>query len=244
MVITSLENEKIKEFVRLQKKKYRDLTNTYIVEGEHLVIEADKANVVDEIILLEGEECNYNYPVCYVTLDILRKISTMDTAPKIMAVCHKNSNSFIVGDKILVLDGIQDPGNLGTIIRSSLAFDVSTIVLLENTVDLYNPKVLRATQGMYNHINIINLNIEEVFSYTKKNNINVYGTSVLDGVDVRNLNNSLKEKYCLIMGNEGQGIRKEILNICDKNLYIKMNDKVESLNVGVACSILLYELRG
>ena len=244
MVITSLENEKIKGFVKLQKKKYRDLTNTYIVEGEHLVIEADKANVIEEIILLEGEECNYNYPVCYVTSDILDKISTMDNAPKIMAVCHKNSNNSIIGDKILVLDGVQDPGNLGTIIRSSLAFDVSTIVLLENTVDLYNPKVLRATQGMYNHINIINLNTDYLFSYMKDNNIKVYGTSVENGIDVRELSDIEKDKYCLIMGNEGQGVREEILDRCDKNLYIKMNDSVESLNVGVACSILLYELRG
>ena len=241
MVITSLENEKVKEFVKLQKKKYRDLTNKYIVEGEHLVIEADKANLIEEIILLENEEYNYDYPVCYVTYDILKKISTMDTAPKIMAVCRKNSNNSIIGSKILVLDGVQDPGNLGTIIRSSLAFDVSTIVLLENTVDLYNSKVLRATQGMYNHINIINLSVDELFSYMKDNNICVYGTSVVDGVDVRELDK--KDSYCLIMGNEGQGIRKEILDRCDKNLYIKMNDKVESLNVGVACSILLYELR-
>ena len=80
----------------------------------------------------------------------------MDTAPKIMAVCRKNGNNSIIGKRILVLDGVQDPGNLGTIIRSSLAFDVSTIVLLENSVDLYNPKVLRATQGMYNYINIVN----------------------------------------------------------------------------------------
>lgn len=244
MVITSLENEKVKGLVKLQKKKYRDLTNTYIVEGEHLVMEADKANVILEIILLEGEDCNYNYPVCYVTSDILSKISTMDTAPKIMALCKKNSNNTIKGNKILVLDGIQDPGNLGTIIRSSLAFDVDTIVLLENTVDLYNPKVLRATQGMYNHINIVSVSKEDMFSYMKNNNITIYGTSVVDGVDVRSLSSTEKEKYCLVMGNEGQGVSSNILDRCDKNLYINMNSMVESLNVGIACSILLYELRG
>lgn len=242
MVITSLENDRVKKYVRLQRKKNRDLENLYIVEGEHLVIEADKAGVIEEIILLNGENYDYNYPVFYVTDEILNKISTMDTAPKIMAVCRKNSNSTIIGNKILVLDGVQDPGNLGTIIRSSLAFNVDTIVLLENSVDLYNPKVLRATQGMYNYINIVNKDFNEVYKYMKDNNITIYGTSVVNGIDASSLNKEEKKKYCLIMGNEGQGIREEIFNMCDKNLYIKMNEKVESLNVGVACSILLYEL--
>ena len=242
MVITSLENDRVKKYVRLQRKKNRDLENLYIVEGEHLVIEADKAGVIEEIILLDGENYDYNYSVFYVTDEILNKISTMDTAPKIMAVCRKNSNSTIIGNKILVLDGVQDPGNLGTIIRSSLAFNVDTIVLLENSVDLYNPKVLRATQGMYNYINIVNKDFNEVYKYMKDNNITIYGTSVVNGIDASSLNKEEKKKYCLIMGNEGQGIRKEIFNMCDKNLYIKMNEKVESLNVGVACSILLYEL--
>lgn len=242
MVITSLENDRIKKYVKLQRKKNRDLENLYIVEGDHLVIEADKAGVIEEIILLDGEEYNYDYPVYYVTNDILNKISTMDTAPKIMAVCRKNGNNSIIGKRILVLDGVQDPGNLGTIIRSSLAFDVSTIVLLENSVDLYNPKVLRATQGMYNYINIVNKTFDDVYKYARDNEINIYGTSVVNGVDASTLEATERNAYCLIMGNEGQGIRDEIFEKCDKNLYIKMNDKVESLNVGVACSILLYEL--
>ena len=242
MVITSLENDRVKKYVKLQRKKNRDLENLYIVEGEHLVIEADKAGVIEEIILLEGEEYNYDYPVYYVTNDILNKISTMDTAPKIMAVCRKNSNNSIIGKKILVLDGAQNPGNLGTIIRSSLAFNVDTIVLLENSVDLYNPKVLRATQGMYNYINIVNKSFDDVYKYAKDNDIRIFGTSVVNGIDVSELSDTEKSKYCLVMGNEGQGIRNEIFEKCDSNLYIKMNDKVESLNVGVACSILLYEL--
>ena len=242
MVITSLENDRIKKYVKLQRKKNRDFENLYIVEGDHLVIEADKAGVIEEIILLDGEEYNYDYPVYYVTNDILNKISTMDTAPKIMAVCRKNGNNSIIGKRILVLDGVQDPGNLGTIIRSSLAFDVSTIVLLENSVDLYNPKVLRATQGMYNYINIVNKTFDDVYKYARDNEINIYGTSVVNGVDASTLEATERNAYCLIMGNEGQGIRDEIFEKCDKNLYIKMNDKVESLNVGVACSILLYEL--
>lgn len=103
----------------------------------------------------------------------------MDTPPGIIALCRKKENNQIIGDKILYLDDIQDPGNLGTIIRSSLAFNVSTIVLSPNSVDLYNPKVLRATQGMYNHINIVVCDINDVFNYVQSNNIPLYGTSVV-----------------------------------------------------------------
>lgn len=242
MVITSLDNSKIKELVKLQKKKYRDITNTYIVEGMHLVIESYKANVIKEVFLLENEKIDLDVPYTYVTQDIMKKISTMDTPSNIIAVCEKKHKNEIIGNKILLLDEIQDPGNLGTIIRSSVAFGIETIILSENTVDLYNPKVLRSAQGINNHINIINMNAEDAIYEMKKNNIIIYGTNVEKGLDVRTIEKESKEKYCLVMGNEGKGVRKEIQELCDRNLYIKMDEKVESLNVAIACSILLYEL--
>ena len=172
----------------------------------------------------------------------MKKISTMDTPPTIMAVCKKNTNNEIIGSRILLLDEVQDPGNLGTIIRSAVAFNIDTIILSENTVDLYNPKVLRATQGMFAHINIISMNADAAINYLKSKNIVVYGTNVEYGIDVRKLDSSSKKAFCLIMGNEGNGVRQSIQKMCDKNLYINMNSQVESLNVAIACSILLYEL--
>ena len=177
----------------------------------------------------------------------MKKVSTLDTPSTIIALCRKKkiselkeSNTLL--NKIVLLDEIQDPGNLGTIIRSSVAFGIDMILLSENTVDLYNPKVLRSTQGMYTHIPIFSVKMEEAISYFKKNGYPIYGTNVENGVDVHSLDKSSKEKFCLIMGNEGKGLNKEIQNLCDKNLYIPMKNDVESLNVGVACSILLYEL--
>ena len=242
MIITSLENEKIKRIVKLHSKKYRDQLGLYLVEGEHLVEESLKAGCVKEIILLEGVQNNFGCDYSYVSLDVLKKISSMDTPPKMMAVCYKKNDCEIIGDKVLLLDGLQDPGNLGTIIRSSLAFNVDTIVLSSECVDLYNPKVIRATQGMYNHINIISMDIFDAIKYMNDKDIPVYGTSVVNGIDASCLDRVQKSKYCLIMGNEGSGVNPKVLAICDKNLYIKMNSKVESLNVGVACSILLYEM--
>ena len=149
-----------------------------------------------------------------------------------------------MGDKVLALDNIQDPGNLGTIIRSALAFGVTTIVLSEDTVDLYNPKVLRATQGMIFHTNIIVRDLFDWLRMVRGSDFNIYGTSVDGGVDVKTLGKEEKDNFVLIVGNEGNGVSRKLLDLCDKNLYISMTSRVESLNVAVATSILLYELRG
>lgn len=239
MAISSLENDKVKELVKLQMKKYRDLTGCFVVEGEHLVEEVIKAGLVLSIYTIEGYEYDGSIQV---SCEVMKKISTMDSIPNIVALCKKKESNGIVGNKILILDDIQDPGNLGTIIRSSLAFNIDTIILSLKCVDLYNPKVLRATQGMFCHINIISMDTFSAIEYLKNNSYKVYGTSVVGGVDAASLVDSEKEKYALIMGNEGNGLSNDVLNLCDKKLYIRMNEKVESLNVGVACSILLYEL--
>lgn len=240
-MISSLDNEKVKKLVKLQMKKYRDLYKEYVVEGEHLIGEALKVGSVLEVFVVEGYDYNADCPVTEVSRNVMKKISTMDTPSNVIALCKKTINKNI-GKKILLLDEVQDPGNLGTIIRSSVAFNIDTIILSENTVDLYNPKVLRGTQGMYNFINIFSMNSIDAINEIKSKNIKVYGTNVVNGVDVKSLNDEDKRSFCLIMGNEGNGVREEVLELCDKNLYIKMNENVESLNVGVACSILLYEL--
>ena len=241
MLITSLDNDKIKNYVKLKDRKYRKKTNTFIVEGMHLVEEAIKEDLVIELIVEKDTKISTSLPIVYVTKEIINKISEMESPSNIMALC-KIRESNIVGDKILMLDEIQDPGNLGTIIRSAKAFNVDTIVLSPNTVDIYNPKVIRATQGMVFHTNIVIKDLIPTIDELKQNEIPIYGTKVDNGKDVRELKANDKNKYCLIMGNEGNGVSKEILDKCDVYLYIKMNKNVESLNVGVATSILLYEL--
>lgn len=242
MIITSLNNEKVKKFRKLQKKKYRDQYNEYIVEGKHLVIEAFKVGVLEELILLENEDLPLPAPYSYYSSDIIGKISTMDTPSTVMGLCYKREREDIIGKRILVLDEVQDPGNLGTIIRSAVAFNVDTIILSENTVDLYNPKVLRATQGMLFYINIITRTNKKIEILLRNIEMPVYGTDVVDGVDARSLSKEEREEFVLVVGNEGNGVGDELRAVCDKNLYIPMNNDVESLNVAVATSILLYEL--
>lgn len=240
MLITSINNEHIKELVKLKDKKYRDESNTFLVETKHLVMEAYKAGLIKELILEKNEIYPLGVPTTYVTKEILKKISSTDTPPTVMAVVYKKQEEYNIGEKILILDNIQDPGNLGTIIRSAVAFNIDTIILSNDTVDLYNPKVVRSNQGMMFHINILRGNTHKLINELKEKDYKIVGTKVTNGHDVRTAH--IYSHFALVIGNEGRGISKEIDDLCDEYLYISMNDKCESLNASVAASILLYEI--
>lgn len=237
-MIESINNERIKFYAKLKDKKYRDLNKLFIIEGKHLVEEALKKEVVKEILLLNGEENIYG-EVTYVTLDILKKITDLISPPKVLAICHRLNNEEVKGN-ILVLDEIKDPGNLGTMIRSAVAFNYETVILSENTVDLYNSKVIRASEGMIFNLNFIRDELSLVIPKLKVEGYLIYGTDVINGIDPSNLNKDLK--HALIIGSETAGIRNEIKKLCDQNLYIKTSNKCESLNAAISASILMYEL--
>lgn len=240
MVIKSVDNKKIKNLKKLKQKKYRDKYKTYLIEGYHLIEEAYKSGELIELILTEDADIKLNVETTYVTKEVLKSISELQEPYDVIGLCKYKDHNKNLGDKILILDDIQDPGNLGTIIRSSVAFNIDTVVLSEKCVDLYNSKVLRACQGMNYHINIIRCNLEELILNLKDNNYKIFGTNVKNGIDIKNVN--LLEKYAIIMGNEGSGISNNIQKLCDENIYINMNKACESLNVSVATSIILYEL--
>ncbi len=239
MLYTSLENKKIKDLKKLNSKKYRDKTGLFLVEGEHLVLEAYKTGYLKELILEQDAILPLDVPTSYVTNDILNVLTQLETPSPMIAVCKKQESETL-GDRILLLDDIQDPGNLGTIIRSAVAFHVDTIVLGSGCVDLYNSKTIRATQGMLFHINIIRRNLEEMIHQLKENQYIIYGTKVTHGKNIKDI--AKTKKSAIIMGNEGNGVSEYLLDLCDEYLYIPCNEVCESLNVGVATSIILYEL--
>ena len=239
MFYSSTNNEFIKSIKKLNEKKYRDNTNTFLVEGEHLVLEAIKNNLVKYVIVRDNYDFDYDNKII-VTDKVLKCISNLNTPSGIMAVCNKKESSEL-GSRIIVLDNIQDPGNLGTIIRSSVAFNFDTIVISNDSVDVYNSKVIRATQGMLFNVNIIVTDIKE-FLNSIKDEYKIIGTDVVSGVNIKNFKKL--EKFAIIMGNEGQGISSNIKKLCDSNIYIPMSSDCESLNVGVAASIIMYELGG
>lgn len=239
MIYTSIENEHIKEIKKLNNKKYRDLNGKFIIEGKHLVEEAIKNNLVEEILLLEGNNEKYDVKTNYVNGKVMKYITELDNPSKIIGICHKK-NDKIQGNHILILDDIQDPGNLGTIIRSAVAFNIDTIILSKTGVDLYNSKVLRSTQGMIFNINIVVSDIKEEILKLKNDNYKILTTNVEGGKLVMSIEKN--QKFAIIIGNEGKGVSKEIKELSDEYIYIEMNKKCESLNAAVATSIILYEL--
>lgn len=232
-MIESVNNERIKEFSKLNMKKYRDETGMFIVEGEHLVEEALKYMEVVEVFSLDGRE-----NTTQVSESVMAKLSDLKSVPPILAILKKKENTIPNGN-ILVLDNIQDPGNLGTIIRSAKAFDFKAIILSDDSVDEYNSKVIRASEGMMFSTNIVRVNLND-FLLDIKNNYDILTTDVNDGENISDFKSEFD--IALIMGNEGNGVRPEIAALADKKIYIPMSDGVESLNVGVAASILMYEI--
>lgn len=239
MIYTSLENDKIKRLRKLKQKKYRKQTGQFLIEGRHLVQEAYKVGILETLIITENTSIDLDVPTMIVTKEIMKTLSEVDTPQMVLGVCHQKKVQEI-GNKVLLLDGIQDPGNLGTIIRSSVAFHIDTVILGENCVDLYNAKVLRSSQGMVFHQDIMEKNLLEVINVLKQKEIPIIGTKVSGGNSIKNFSNN--GKFAIIMGNEGNGVREDILNLCDEYLYIDMKEACESLNVAVATSIILYEL--
>ena len=236
---SSTNNDFIKSIKKLNEKKYRDNTNTFLVEGEHLVHEAIKNNLVKYVIVRDDYNFDYDNKII-VTDKVLKYISNLNTPSGIMAVCNKPESSEL-GSRIIVLDNIQDPGNLGTIIRSSVAFNFDTIVISNDSVDVYNSKVIRATQGMLFNVNIIVTDIKE-FLTSIKDDYKIIGTDVTNGKSLTEFKNL--KKFAIIVGNEGQGISLDAKKLCSDFVYIPMNQDCESLNVGVAASIIMYELGG
>ena len=234
-MIESINNEQIKEIRKLKDKKYRDETNLFLVEGDHLVKEAYKAGCLEKLILTE-DIYDFDVEKLLVSDKVIKSISELNNT-KVIGVCKKVSTGLNLSSNVVILDGVQDPGNLGTIIRSCVAFNIENLVL---SLDLYNSKVLRSTQGMNFHINIVRDDLKNIISLLKDNNYTIYGTNVINGIDVKDVKNT--DKYAIILGNEGNGISDEISSLVDKNIYIKMNDNCESLNVAVSGSIILYEL--
>lgn len=237
MLYSSINNNKIKELKKLKNKKYRDLSNKFIIESEHLIKEAYDLGYLEEIYVLENSNYNYDVTTNYVTKEVLKYISDLNT-PNIIGVAKKIEPKRI-GNKVILLDNIQDPGNLGTIIRSSVAFNIDTIILSDDSVDLYNDKVIRASEGMIFKINIIRENVIDLLSEIK-DDYYIYGTKVNGGNSLKKIEK--RDKFVIIMGNEGNGMNKSLDEYCDSFIYIDMNPECESLNVGVATSIILYEL--
>lgn len=238
MYYESVNNQKIKELKKLKQKKYRD--KMFLIETDHLVKEAYKNGYLKELYIKEGLDYKLDVKTNTISDKVVNYLTDVKTPTGIFGLCKKKDNKLIEG-KVLALDGIQDPGNMGTIIRSAVAFGIDTIVINDKCADVYSPKVIRSSEGMIFNVNIIKENLEE-FILKIKSTHKIYATNVKNGNTLKSIEKN--EKFVIIIGSEGSGVSDSLLELADEYLYIPMKSKCESLNVGVATSIILYELGG
>ncbi len=241
MVITSLTNAKVKQWMKYKDKKYREQDECFLIEGEHLVQEAHAAGLLLYTIQRIGDAPLFsNYKTYEVTEEILKKIGSCTSGSTIMALCKYKSSPKHLDQKIIILDNVQDPGNVGTIIRTGLSFGYGTVILSIHSVDIYNEKLIRSTQGAIFHMNILRTDIESIVSTLKNEKFHIYATTLQNAKPLSSIKSI--EKHAIIFGNEGQGVRKEILALSDECLKIEMQT-FDSLNVAVAAGICMYHLQ-
>ena len=236
-VIESINNPKVKQWLKLHQKKYRKNTQTFLVEGEHLIEEAIHADLLETLILSADYNGGLNHQSCiYVSDKVMR------------ALCQTESKSQCVGvvhfpmvrpwdDMVLVLEHIQDPGNLGTIIRSGLSFGFTTLIAVD-CVDHTNDKVVRSTQGALFKINYIeSRDIQDVYRSLHEDGYTIYATALKNAKSLSHI--QFNDKCAIVMGNEGNGLTTKAIDGADHVIKIDMAT-FESLNVAIASAIMMY----
>lgn len=241
--IKSRANQYIVDLAKLKDSKTSKLMKKYLIEGEHLYKMAKNSRYLVNVLCLEKrDDLDEKIDQILVTKEILEKLSSNKSVPEIISVCDYFDEKIDEENILIYLDNIQDPGNLGTILRSCLAFSFKNILLSSDCVNIYNQKVIQSSQGAMFGLNFKNSSYDELVKY-KKRGYKIISTSLGEkSVNLQNLKLNKEEKVIFVFGNEGQGVRKEILDISDEKLFIEM-DNIDSLNVGVATSIVLYQIK-
>lgn len=252
--ITSKDNELIKHIRKLKDKKYRDESNEYVVEGVKLVEEAVKENAkIKQIIVCEDTTRTYEIPThimleiakyeCISVSDKIFNIITQVTNPQgIMAIIEKNAQNAKIDytqDIIVVLDDVQDPGNLGTILRTVDSIGLNQIIVSKGTADAFNSKVVRSTMGAIFRIKIIEVeNLTQAIKEMRKHHFKLMVTSLQTKNSIYDID---FYKKIIVIGNEANGVSKEIQDMADEKAKIPMLGRTESLNASVAAGVVMYE---
>ena len=253
-VITSKDNEIIKNIRKLKEKKYRDLNNQYIVEGIKMIKEAISERATIKLIVVCEDNVNdggidkkllyeiAKYECIYVNKKIFTLLTDVQNPQGLLAVIEKQNKEEDINykeDLIVALDGIQDPGNLGTILRTIDSVGLTQVIVSKETADAYNPKVVRSTMGAIFRVKVIESdNLLETLKNTKKHKFKIMATSLETENSIYDVDYN---KKVIVIGNEANGVSKEILEYADEKIKIPMLGKTESLNASVATAITLYE---
>lgn len=252
MEILSLQNARVKAWAQLQEKKHRDKQNKYVIEGIHLVQEALLSGVDIECIAYDYEQGiphelkqlqdTIGVEWIGVTQAIISKVSHTSTPQPVFAVVRKEKMSWNLLEKdklVIVLDGLQDPGNVGTIIRSADASGAGGVILGKGCADLYNPKTLRSTMGSLFHIPVVEGDLTDILPQARESGARLVTTS-LEGKTTA-YHYDFTGSCWLVIGSEGSGVSPEVAALVDDAIIIPMPGKAESLNAAMAASVLLFE---
>lgn len=238
--ITSKANSKIKEVVKYQKPSYQKENGLFLAEGYHLLEMAKENNLIDSVFTLkEIKGLDPLIPQYIVDEEILEKISLLTSPQGVISLVKIKETKEVTSNKVLYLDDISDPGNLGTILRSALAFGYTDVILSKNSCFAYNPKVVQASQGAIFKLNIL---FEDNYFLPRLSNLGyqVVATYLKDAINIKET--PKLDKFVLVLGNESRGVSDEVLSFADFKVKIDIKD-IESLNVAIAGAIAMYELK-
>lgn len=247
--ITAVNNPLIQYLRTLQKSKNRYQNHQFLVEGWHLVEKALIADVVVTVFIL-SEQLKYyqnklpkQIKIVLINQAIIKKISQEVTPQGIIALCKFQIASVINSNNILLLDRIQDPSNLGAILRSCSAFAIDKIFISHDSVDIYNHKVISASQGAIFNVSLEYCDLLPIMEKLKQANYYLYGTFLHEAKAAKSLETvKFQTKNAILFGNEGQGINQSLRSLVDENILIKTTNNVESLNLATSVAITIYSL--
>ena len=255
MVITSKDNDLIKHIRKLKEKKYRDEFGEFVVEGAKMIEEAIHENAkIKQILVCDDcktessmtQEQLYDiakFDCVYVSEKIFSLVTDVVAPQGILAVIEKPIKSEnkidYKANHFLLLDNIQDPGNMGTILRTADSLNMKQIIVSPGTADCYNSKVVRSTMGAIFRVNVIERDLEKVIKEMQKREIKVFATDLQTEKTIYDVD---YEKTAVVIGNEANGVSEQVLNLADERIKIPMIGKTESLNAAVATGVILYEI--
>lgn len=244
-VIKSENNDLIKKVKKLKLKKFRDKENLFIAEGKKFLDYLENVDkiLIREDVLVDEEILNKidSTKIYFIATNIFNKISSQENSQGVIIV-YKKIKEIKFGNNIVVLDNISDPGNMGTIFRTIDAVGLKDIIIIKGSNDAYCEKTIRSSMGSIFNLNIKYMDLKDSINFLKKEKYNINVSNLSEkSIDYKSM--KVVEKNAFIFGNEGHGVSKEFIDNADSNIKIPIYGKAESLNVAIACAIILYKFK-
>ena len=229
-------------FESLKKKKYRDKYGLFIIEEVHLIEEAMKNFALETLIVREGVDSIFDFSdTIFVSDQVMKKLSGNVSLNDYIGICSIDKGTFKPEyQKYIVLEDVQDPGNVGTILRTALSFGFEDVILSTGCADVYNEKTIKASQGAIFHLNIVRMETDHIIKLLKLWKYQIIVTALNDSTDLEDFD--VSKRYALVFGNEGNGISGKMMEAADDRIRIKM-ENFDSLNVAIAAGICMYDFR-